>query len=142
MSVADIRAEAVRGRALYGLDAVIVDYLQLMVASGKRESRNLEIADMTRQLKMLASECQCPVLMLSQMSRPEHRQDTMPRPTLADGRDSGAIEQDSDVVLGLYRETLAAKGAELLLLKQRDGPTGTVPLRFRAEMCEYEEGQS
>ena len=94
---------------------------------------------MTRSLKMLASECECPVLLLSQMKRPMNAQDTMTRPTLSEGKESGAIEADSDVVLGLYRETLRSPDAELLLLKQREGPTGTINLHFRAETCEYEE---
>jgi replicative DNA helicase len=129
---------------------VIVDYLQLMEAHAtkRREAnRQQEISDITRALKAMAKELLVPVVVLSQLSRsPERRDDK--RPLLADLRESGAIEQDADVVLFLYREAAYKKreemdpnverDADLIIAKQRNGPTGTLKLVFLQEFMRFE----
>jgi replicative DNA helicase len=132
----EIRAKARRLKSRVGnLGLIVVDYLQLMQGRGNTESRQLEIAEMSRGLKMLARELECPVMALSQLSRGlELRQDK--RPMLADLRESGAIEQDADVVLFLYRdevynpETPDKGTAEVIVAKHRSGPTGSARLAF------------
>jgi replicative DNA helicase len=126
-----------------GLDLIVVDYLQLMSGSAKRfESRQQEVSLISRELKGLAKELNVPLVALSQLSRaPESRSDH--RPQLADLRESGALEQDADLVAFLYREEMYKSPeerqnmpddkknvAELILAKQRNGPTGTIELRF------------
>jgi replicative DNA helicase len=126
------------------LDLIIVDYLQLMSGSSKRsESRQQEVSQISRELKALAKEMKVPVIALSQLSRaPEARTDH--RPQLADLRESGAIEQDADVVAFIYREeqynrTEENEGtAEIILAKQRNGPTGSVNLAFLKEFTRFE----
>jgi replicative DNA helicase len=126
------------------LDLIIVDYLQLMSGSSKRsESRQQEVSQISRELKALAKEMNVPVIALSQLSRaPEARTDH--RPQLADLRESGAIEQDADVVAFIYREeqynrTEENEGtAELIIAKQRNGPTGSVNLAFLKEFTRFE----
>ena len=125
---------------------MVVDYLQLMSSAGGKatsgENRQQIVADMTRMLKIMAKELEVPVLCLSQLSRAnEARQDK--RPMLSDLRESGAIEQDADVVIGLYREGYYNKecedptAAEAIVLKNRKGETGSVPLRFLSEYTSY-----
>lgn len=133
-SVAAIRARARRLAARHQLDLVIVDYLQIVDAP-HRENRQVEVAEISRSLKLLAGELHIPVLALSQLSRAlEQRADK--RPQLADMRESGAIENDADVVIGIYRDEMydpdtPDKGiAELIVLKQRSGETGTVKVAF------------
>lgn len=136
LTIMEIRAKARRLKSRVGnLGLIVVDYLQLMQGRGNTESRQLEIAEMSRGLKMLARELECPVMALSQLSRGlELRQDK--RPMLADLRESGAIEQDADVVLFLYRDEVynpesADKGtAEVIVAKHRSGPTGSTRLAF------------
>ncbi|HYO99201.1 MAG TPA: DnaB-like helicase C-terminal domain-containing protein, partial [Pyrinomonadaceae bacterium] len=126
------------------LDLIIVDYLQLMSGSSKRsESRQQEVSQISRELKGLAKELNVPLVALSQLSRaPEARTDH--RPQLADLRESGAIEQDADVVAFIYREeqynrTEENAGiAEVIIAKQRNGPTGTVNLAFLKEFTRFE----
>ena len=135
-SVLEIRAKARRKHAEWGdLGLVVVDYLQLMGGRIGAESRQVEVSEMSRGLKILARELQCPVVALSQLSRaPEARADK--RPMLADLRESGAIEQDADVVMFLYRDEMynsdtSDRGiAELHVAKHRTGPTGVVRLAF------------
>lgn len=145
-SVLEMRAKARRlATEQKRLDLIVVDYLGLMSGSGKRiESRQQEVSQISRELKGLAKELNVPLVALSQLSRaPEKRAE--PRPQLADLRDSGALEQDADVVMFIYNETIdAAKSheardeipedrknvAELIVAKQRNGPTDTVRLRF------------
>lgn len=147
INIADLRAASRRIKAENGLDALIVDYIQLM--SGEGENRNQEVSAITRGLKTLAGDLNVPVIALSQLSRKvEERADK--RPHLADLRESGSIEQDADVVGFLYRpeyyvDVIEAqeKGltgkAELILSKQRNGPTGTVELFFRKECARFED---
>ncbi len=135
ISVLEMRAKSRRLKAEHGLDLVIVDYLQLMRGRGDADNREQEISDISRSLKALAKELQVPVVAMSQLSRAvENRADK--RPILADLRESGAIEQDADIVLFIYREELYHptddnKGiAEIMISKQRNGPVGSVQLVF------------
>jgi replicative DNA helicase len=131
----EVQSKCRRLSAQNGLDLVVIDYLQLMEGEGKSESRQQEISSLSRGLKGLAREMSCPVISLSQLSRaPEQRQDH--RPILSDLRESGAIEQDADVVMFLYRdeyyhEDSEKRGiAEVKIAKHRNGPTGTVELAW------------
>lgn len=145
ISVLEMRAKARRLAAEQKrLDLIIVDYLQLMSGSSRRtESRQQEVSQISRELKGLAKELNVPLIALSQLSRaPEARTDH--RPQLADLRESGAIEQDADVVAFIYREeqynrTEENAGiAEIILAKQRNGPTGTAKLAFLKEFTRFE----
>jgi len=136
ITVMEIRAKARRLRSRQGdLSLVVVDYLQLMTGRSSAENRQVEVSEISRGLKILARELECPVIALSQLSRQlEQRQDK--RPMLADLRESGAIEQDADVVMFLYRdevyntESPDIGTAEVLVSKHRSGPTGMVRLAF------------
>jgi replicative DNA helicase len=143
-SALDIRAKARRLRAELGdLSLVIIDYLQLMQGRSRSENRQQEVSEITRALKALAKELQVPVVALSQLSRAVEQRKP-PRPQLSDLRESGAIEQDADVVALIYRDELydensADKGiAEIIIGKQRNGPTGVVRLTFRGEYTRFE----
>jgi replicative DNA helicase len=143
LSVPEMRAKSRRLKLEHGLDLLIVDYLQLMQGRSRFENRTQEIAGISRALKGLAKELNLPVVALSQLSRaPESRSDH--KPQLADLRESGALEQDADVVVFIYREeeydsTTENKGvAELIIGKQRNGPTGTVKLAFIKEYTRFE----
>jgi replicative DNA helicase len=125
------------------LDLIVIDYLQLMSGSKRSESRQQEVSQISRELKAIAKELQVPVIALSQLSRaPEAR--NPPRPMMSDLRESGSIEQDADVVAFIYREDYYkpteenAGIAELLIAKQRNGPTGTVKLAFLKEFTRFE----
>jgi len=144
LSVLEMRAKARRLAAEQKkLDLIVVDYLQLMSAGGRIESRQQEVSKISRELKALAKELQVPVIALYQLSRaPEAR--NPPRPLMSDLRESGSIEQDADVVAFIYREdyyheTDENKGmSELIISKQRNGPTGTVKLAFLKEFTRFE----
>ncbi|WP_431910033.1 replicative DNA helicase [Amycolatopsis thermoflava] len=130
-TVAQIRAKARRIKARHGLDLIVVDYLQLMTSGARAENRQVEVSEFSRQLKILAKELEVPVIALSQLNRgPEQRQDK--RPMLSDLRESGALEQDADVVILVHRpevyEDDSPRGgeADLILAKHRGGPTATV----------------
>ncbi|MFR3730576.1 replicative DNA helicase [Lacrimispora sp.] len=143
ISIMELRSKCRKMKLEYGLSVVIIDYLQLMSGSGKGgENRQQEISEISRSLKALARELNAPVIALSQLSRacetrPDHR------PMLSDLRESGAIEQDADVVMFLYRDDYYNKDtdmpniAEVIIAKQRNGPIGTVNLVWRPEYTKF-----
>ncbi len=139
-----LRAKARRIQSRHGLDLVIVDYLQLMSSIRKKEGRTQEISEISRSLKGLARELGIPVMALSQLSRAVETRGRDKRPILSDLRESGAIEQDADVVIFLYRDELYnphsdKEGiAEVIIQKQRNGPTGTIELKFFKEFTRFE----
>jgi replicative DNA helicase len=144
IGVLEMRAKARRLQADQGLSLLVVDYIQLMSGRGRFENRTLELGAISRSLKGLAKELGVPIVVLSQLSRaPEARSDH--RPQLSDLRESGALEQDADVVILIYREDAYNKDpespnagtAELILAKQRNGPTGTVRLAFLREQTRF-----
>ena len=139
----DLRARCRRLKREHGLGLVIIDYLQLMQVPGTRENRATEISEISRSLKALAKELRVPVVALSQLNRGlEQRQDK--RPVMSDLRESGAIEQDADVILFIYRDEVyneesASKGvAEIIIGKQRNGPIGKVNLTFLGQYTRFE----
>ena len=164
ISIAALSNRARRIKRLYGMDMVVVDYIQLMKASNFREGRVQEISEITQGLKALAKELSVPVLALSQLSRAvEHRDDK--KPQLSDLRESGSIEQDADVVMFVYREAYYLQGkeprpatiehaewqakmndishlAEIIIGKQRHGPTGNVMLEFEAMFTKFKDLQN
>jgi len=164
ISIAALSNRARRIKRLYGLDMVVVDYIQLMKASNFKEGRVQEISEITQGLKALAKELSVPVLALSQLSRAvEHRDDK--KPQLSDLRESGSIEQDADVVMFVYREAYYLQGkeprpatvehaewqakmndishlAEIIIGKQRHGPTGNVMLEFEAMFTKFKDLQN
>ena len=142
MPLMEMKNKCRRLKEKEGLDLVIVDYLQLMEMGGRVESRQLEVAALSRQLKQMARALECPVIALSQLSRAsEQRKDN--RPVLSDLRDSGAIEQDADVVFFLYRdevynpETETPGECEVIIAKQRNGPIGTERVRWLAPYTKF-----
>ena len=133
VSVMEMRSKCRRLKMEYGIDLILIDYLQLMSGSG--ESRQQEVAEISRNIKAIAKEMECPVIALSQLSRaPEQRADH--RPMLSDLRESGSIEQDADVVMFLYRDEYYNKETEekgigeCIIAKQRNGPVGTVKMAW------------
>ena len=164
ISIAALSNRARRIKRKYGLDMVVVDYIQLMSASNYREGRVQEISEITQGLKALAKELSVPVLALSQLSRAvEHRDDK--KPQLADLRESGSIEQDADVVMFVYREAYYTERkeprpatvehaewqakmnevsslAEIIIGKQRHGPTGNIMLEFEAMFTKFKDIQN
>ncbi len=144
ISVLEVRAKARRLKAEYNLGLIIVDYLQLMKGRGKAERREQEISEISRSLKALAKELSIPVIAISQLSR---RTEERPRqrPQLADLRESGAIEQDADVIFFVYREELYREDpsiegvAEIIIGKQRNGPTGTTKLTFLKQFTTFKD---
>ncbi len=143
MTVQQMRAKARRLKAERGLDIVVVDYLQLVQGRSDAESRQQEISDISRSLKGLAKELNVPVIALSQLSRAVEARKP-PIPVLADLRESGAIEQDADVVMFIYREDMyepesEKKGiAEILIRKHRNGPVGEVSLFFHDKYAKFD----
>ncbi len=143
ISITELRSKCRKMKLEYGLSMVIIDYLQLMSGSGKSgDNRQQEISEISRSLKALARELNAPVVALSQLSRAcETRQDH--RPMLSDLRESGAIEQDADVVMFLYRDDYYNKDtdkpnvAEVIIAKQRNGPIGTIELLWRPEYTKF-----
>ena len=143
MGVAGIRSKARRLQSREGLDLIIIDYLQLMQTSGKSDNRVGEISEITRTLKLLARELSIPIVLLSQLSRgPETRNDH--RPIMADLRESGAIEQDADIIMMLYRPAVYGESedndTEVILAKHRNGPTGVVHLTWIANCAKFVDG--
>ena len=164
ISIAALSNRARRIKRLYGLDMVVVDYIQLMRATNFREGRVQEISEITQGLKALAKELSVPVLALSQLSRAVESRDDK-KPLLSDLRESGSIEQDADVVMFVFRESYYLKNkeprpatvehaewqakmneishlAELLILKQRHGPTGTIMLEFEEMFTRFKDIQN
>jgi replicative DNA helicase len=141
--VNDIRAKCRRLKQEHGLGMIMIDYLQLIQGSGKSgENRQQEVSEISRSLKQLARELKVPVIALSQLSRGvEQRQDK--RPMMSDIRESGSIEQDADIVAFLYRDDYYDKESEdkniieIIIAKQRNGPTGTVQLAFVKEYNKF-----
>ncbi|MCL4839075.1 MAG: replicative DNA helicase [Thermoanaerobaculia bacterium] len=139
----EVASKARRLKAEKGLELLVIDYLQLMQAGGRYENRNLEISAITRGLKQLAKEVDLPVLALSQLSRQPERRGADHRPQLSDLRESGAIEQDADLVAFVFREEFYSKDpadrglAELIVAKHRNGETGTVPLVFLGQTTRF-----
>jgi replicative DNA helicase len=143
ISALEIRAKTRRIKAEYGLGLVIIDYLQLMQSRSRSENRQQEVSEISRSLKALARELDVPVIALSQLSRAvEQRADK--KPTLADLRESGSLEQDADIVGFLYREdyynpeTDRKNITELIIAKQRNGPVGSVDFFFQKEFSKFQ----
>jgi replicative DNA helicase len=145
--VLEIRAKARRLKVEHQIGLIVLDYLQLLHGAGRAESRQQEISQISQSLKALAKELDVPVVALSQLSRAvESRPDK--RPMLSDLRESGAIEQDADVVMFMYREDYYNKSSEhpglteVIIGKQRNGPTGTIELLYRNEFLKFENIES
>ncbi|NCF74737.1 MAG: replicative DNA helicase [Gammaproteobacteria bacterium] len=143
LSPGEIRARSRRLQREHGLGLIVVDYLQLMQVPGNKENRATEISEISRGLKALAKELSCPVIALSQLNR-SVEQRTDKRPVMSDLRESGAIEQDADLILFIYREEVynqdtPRKGiADIAIAKQRNGPIGDFPLTFVGRYTKFE----
>ncbi len=142
ISISELRSKCRKYKLEHGLEMIIIDYLQLMTGSGRTDSRQQEISDISRSLKALARELNVPVIALSQLSRAvEQRPDH--RPMLSDLRESGAIEQDADVVMFIYRDDYYNKDtekkniAEIIIAKQRNGPIGTIELVWLPDFTKF-----
>jgi replicative DNA helicase len=142
ITVMEMRSKCRRLKIEHGIDMIIIDYLQLMAGSKGSESRQQEVSEISRSIKAIAKEMQCPVIALSQLSRaPEQRADH--RPMLSDLRESGSIEQDADIVMFLYRdeyydkETEDKNIAECIISKQRNGPVGTIKLAWLGQYSKF-----
>ncbi len=142
ISLMELKAKCRRLKIEQGLDLILIDYLQLMQLEGRQESRQQEISTISRGLKIIAKEMECPVIALSQLSRaPELRADH--RPILSDLRESGAIEQDADIVMFLYRDDYYHEDSEkqnigeVIIAKHRNGPTGNLELTFKKEFTKF-----
>jgi replicative DNA helicase len=141
----DVHAKLRRMQAGEGLSLVVIDYLQLMSSRGRSENRNQEVSAISRGLKLMAKDLNVPFLVLSQLSRASETRVGDHKPQLSDLRDSGSIEQDADLVAFIFREEIYkrdredVKGlADLIIAKQRNGPIGTVPLRFLGQYTRFE----
>jgi len=143
LSPGEIRARARRLQREHGLGLIVVDYLQLMQVPGNKENRATEISEISRGLKALAKELECPVIALSQLNR-SVEQRTDKQPVMSDLRESGAIEQDADLILFIYREEVYNKDtprkgiADIVIAKQRNGPIGDFPLTFVGRYTKFE----
>lgn len=144
ISIMEMRNKCRRLKAEQGLDLIVVDYLQLMTFDGRADSRQQEISALSRHLKLLAREMNCPVIVLSQLSRaPEMRQDK--RPMLSDLRESGSIEQDADIVMFLYRDDYYNENTEkpgvceINIAKHRSGPTDRIDLTWVARYTKFSD---
>lgn len=144
ISIMEMRNKCRRLKAEQGLDLIVVDYLQLMTFDGRADSRQQEISALSRHLKLLAREMNCPVIVLSQLSRaPELRQDK--RPMLSDLRESGSIEQDADIVMFLYRDDYYNENTEkpgvceIKIAKHRSGPTDRIDLTWVARYTKFSD---
>ena len=142
ISITELRSKCRKYKLEHNLGVVIIDYLQLMSGSGRSESRQQEISEISRSLKALAREINAPVIALSQVNRAcENRPDR--RPIMSDLRESGSIEQDADVIMFLYRDEYYNKDsenkgiAEINIAKQRNGPIGTVNLAWLPHLTRF-----
>jgi replicative DNA helicase len=142
LTMMEIRAKSRRLKQRHDLRLVIVDYLQLMSSGRKVESRQQEVSEFSRQLKLLAKELEVPVIAVCQLNRgPEQRQDK--RPLLSDLRESGSLEQDADLVILIHRDDMydeespRAGEADLIMAKHRNGPTGTVTVAFQGQYSRF-----
>lgn len=146
ISITELRSKCRRLKADSGLDFIMIDYLQLMTSEGRNENRQQEISTISRNLKALAKELDVPILALSQLSRDSEKSGRKPK--LSDLRESGAIEQDADVVILLYREDYQNEEAEvknqieLIIAKHRNGETGSVELNFIKECTRFVDLQT
>jgi replicative DNA helicase len=142
ITVMEMLAKARRLKKEKDLGLVVIDYLQLMSGKDRRENRQQEISSMTRSLKIMAKEVGVPVILLSQLSRASEKRDSK-RPLLSDLRESGSIEQDADVVIFLHRESYYNKEADnvsqIIIAKQRSGPTGEVNVGWRGDQTRFAE---
>ena len=161
ISIAALSNRARRIKRVHGLDMIVIDYIQLMKGTSFKDGRVQEISEITQGLKALAKELSVPVLALSQLSRAVEQRDDK-KPLLSDLRESGSIEQDADVVMFVFRESYYLKNkeprpatvehaewqakmneishlAELLILKQRHGPTGTIMLEFEEMFTKFND---
>lgn len=145
LTVLEMRAKSRRLKLEQGLDLVVIDYMQLVRSRGRFENRNQEMSEISRSLKELAKELSVPVIALSQLSRAPEQRGERGRPQLSDLRESGAIEQDADVVLLLYREEMYKPTEEnrgvatVIMAKQRNGPTGEFNMAFLRQYTRFEE---
>jgi replicative DNA helicase len=144
MTLVEIRAKCRRLKQRIGLKMVIIDYLQLMTSGKKVESRQQEVSEFSRALKLLAKELEVPVIAISQLNRgPEQRADK--KPALSDLRESGSIEQDADMVILLHRESAyeaenaRAGEADLIVAKHRNGPTRTITVAFTGHFSRFSD---
>lgn len=142
LTMMEIRAKARRLKQRHDLKLVVIDYLQLMTSGRRVESRQVEVSDFSRQMKLLAKELEVPVVAISQLNRgPEQRTDK--KPMLSDLRESGSIEQDADMVILLHREDFYEKEsprageADLIVAKHRNGPTNTIPVAFQGHYARF-----
>jgi replicative DNA helicase len=142
VTVMEMRSKCRRLKIEYGIDLIVIDYLQLMSGGSGSDNRQQEVSEISRSIKALAKEMECPVIALSQLSRaPEQRADH--RPMLSDLRESGSIEQDADIVMFLYRdeyynkETEDKNVGECIMAKQRNGPVGTVKLAWLGQYSKF-----
>jgi replicative DNA helicase len=142
MSIMDIRAKARKLKQKHDLKLIIVDYLQLMSSGKKVESRQQEVSEFSRSLKLLAKELNLPIVALSQLNRGVETRTTDKKPKLADLRESGSIEQDADIVILIHRQIFQDDAepsyhAELIVAKHRNGPTKTIKVGFQGELSRF-----
>jgi replicative DNA helicase len=142
MTMMEIRAKARRLKQRHDLKLIVIDYLQLMSSGKKVESRQVEVSEFSRQIKLLAKELDVPIVALSQLNRgPEQRSDK--RPMMSDLRESGSIEQDADIVMLLHREDVYEKEsprageADIIVAKHRNGPTRDVVVSFQGHYSRF-----
>lgn len=143
VTVMEMLAKSRRLKKERDLGLIVIDYLQLMTGKDRRENRQQEISGLTRSLKIMAKELELPVILISQLSRASEKRDSK-RPMLSDLRESGSIEQDADVVLFLHRESYYNHEAEndvtqIIVAKQRSGPTGDINVGWRGEYTQFME---